>query len=95
VSAVSSALFCSDLFAQGGDGPVVTRDDLVGVAIASEERSQSMSQTPATAPTLRRLAELAPRMLAMMHGSSYAGNAAASLEALAAHSAQKLNQASP
>ncbi len=91
----TSTLFCSDLFAHGGDGPAVTRDDLVGVAIASEERSQSMSQTPATAPTLRRQAALAPRTLAVMHGSSFAGDAASLLEALAAHCARKLNPASP
>jgi flavorubredoxin len=89
----TSTLFCSDLFAHGGDGPAVTQDDLVSIAIESEERSQSMSLTPATAPTLRRLAALAPRMLAVMHGSSYAGNAAASLDSLADHCARKLKNA--
>jgi hypothetical protein len=39
--------------------------------------------TPATAPTLRRLAELAPRTLAIMHGPSYAGDGAQALLELA------------
>jgi flavorubredoxin len=85
----TSTLFCSDLFAHGGDGAAVTRDDLVDRAIASEERSQSMSLTPATVPTLRRLAALAPRRLGVMHGSSFAGDAAASLNSLADHFAAK------
>ncbi|HKT16631.1 MAG TPA: MBL fold metallo-hydrolase [Stellaceae bacterium] len=86
----SATLFCSDLFAHGGNGPAVTGEDLVSIAIESEERSQSMSLTPATAATLRRLAGLAPRTLAVMHGSSYAGDAVASLGALADHAERKL-----
>lgn len=39
--------------------------------------------TPTTAPTIRRLAELAPTTLAIMHGSSYSGDAAKTLLALA------------
>jgi len=85
-----ATLFCSDLFAHGGNGAAVTSDDLVPVAIDSEERSQSMSLTPATAPSLRRLAALAPRTLAVMHGSSYAGDGAAALGALADHAERKL-----
>lgn len=89
----TATLFCSDLFAHAGDGPAVTERDILEPAIAAEERSQSMSLTPATAPTLRRLAALNPRTLAVMHGSSYAGDAAASLRALADHSERKLRSA--
>jgi len=89
----TGTLFCSDLFAHGGDGPAVTEGDIVGPAIAGEERAQSMSLTPATAPTLRRLAALEPRMLAVMHGSSYAGNAPAALRALADHAERALRDA--
>jgi len=39
--------------------------------------------TPATGATIRRLAKLAPRTLAVMHGSSYSGDAAPVLESLA------------
>ena len=39
--------------------------------------------TPATGATIRRLAKLAPRTLAVMHGSSYAGDTAPVLESLA------------
>ncbi|HXS41952.1 MAG TPA: MBL fold metallo-hydrolase [Stellaceae bacterium] len=90
----SATLFCSDLFAHGGDGPAVTSDDVVATAIEGEDRSQSMSLTPATAPMLRRLAALAPRTLAVMHGSSYAGKPAAALGALADHAERKLKSLS-
>ena len=39
--------------------------------------------TPSTAPTIRRLAELAPTTIAVMHGSSFTGNGAAALNLLA------------
>ena len=39
--------------------------------------------TPNTAPTIRRLAELAPTTIAVMHGSSFSGDGAAALNALA------------
>ncbi len=89
----TATLFCSDLFAHGGDGGALTEEDLVQRAIESEEHSQSMSLTPTTAPALRRLASLAPRRLAVMHGSSYAGDAAGALERLAAHFERKLRAA--
>jgi flavorubredoxin len=89
----TGTLFCSDLFAHGGDGPALTKDDILGPAIAGEERSQAMSLTPATAPTLRRLAALAPRTLAVMHGSSYNGDAVAALGALADYAERKLKDA--
>jgi hypothetical protein len=72
----------------------VTSNDVVAIAIEGEDRSQSMSLTPATAPMLRRLAELAPRTLAVMHGSSYAGKPAAALGALADHAERKLKSLS-
>ena len=86
-------LFCSDLFAHGGDGPALTDGDIVGPGITSEERSQAMSLTATTGPALRRLAALAPRTLALMHGSSTATGAAASLAALADHCERALRTA--
>lgn len=44
---------------------------------------QATGLTPATAPTIRRLATLAPRTLALMHGSSFTGDCARALAALA------------
>lgn len=51
------------------------------------------SLTPGTGPTIRRLAELEPRTMAIMHGSSYSGDCAATLEALAAAYDQRLERA--
>jgi hypothetical protein len=41
------------------------------------------SLNPAMGATIRGLASLAPRTLALMHGPSYAGDGAAALQALA------------
>ncbi len=65
-------LFCGDLFTHAGDGPPLTTDDIVGPALAAEEMFQATGLCVATAPTIRRLAALEPRTLALMHGSSTA-----------------------
>jgi flavorubredoxin len=87
---ITGTLMCSDILGHPGDGPAVTEADIVDRAIEGEARSRSMSLTPATAPTLRRLAALKPKRLALMHGSSYAGDAGGALERLAGHFAAKL-----
>lgn len=79
----TGTLFCSDLLAQVGDGPAVTDGDVVGPAVAAEEMFQAMPLTPRTAPTLRRLAALEPKTLAIMHGASLAGDGAAALREFA------------
>ena len=76
-------LCCGDLLTHVGNAPALTRDDVVGPAIAAEEMFQPTSLGPTTAPTIRKLADLAPQTLAIMHGSSYAGDAKAALRALA------------
>jgi flavorubredoxin len=76
-------LFCGDLFAHVGDEGPVTDQDIVDVAMAAEDMFASTSLGPRTAPTLRRLAELEPTTLALMHGASYRGDGAAALRALA------------
>ena len=86
---VTGTLFCSDLFTQIGQTPSTTSDDIVGPAIETERRMGFMPRTANTAPTLRRLAALAPRTLALMHGPAYAGDAAAALDALAAHYSER------
>jgi flavorubredoxin len=89
----TGTLFCSDVLGHPGNGPALVETDILGKAVDSEKRSHSMSLTPATAPTLRRLAALRPKRLALMHGSSFAGDAAGALNALADHLAAELHAA--
>ena len=79
----TNTLLCGDLFAHLGNGPAVTSTDIVGPAAAAEDAFRSTCLTPATAPTIRRLSALAPRTLALMHGSSFTGDCAGVLAALA------------
>lgn len=79
----TGTLFCGDLFAHVGDGPAVVDTDIVDLAVSGEELFHSTSIGPATAPTIRRLAALHPRRLALMHGSSFDGDATGQLERLA------------
>ena len=80
---VTGTLFSGDLCTQTGDGPAVTDQDLVEPAIAAEELFCATSMGPAVPSTYRRLAALAPRTLAVMHGSSYNGDCAALLSTMA------------
>lgn len=66
----TKTLFCGDLFTHCGNGPALTTDDIVGPALAAEEIFHATALSSATAPTIRRLAALEPRTLALMHGSS-------------------------
>jgi flavorubredoxin len=79
----TKTLLCGDLFTQLGNGPALTDGDVVGPAIAAEDIFKYSSLNPGMGATLRRLAELAPRTLALMHGPSFAGDGAAALHALA------------
>lgn len=79
----TGTLLCGDLFTQVGDGPALTEGDIVGPAIAAEEMFRYSSLNPGMGGTIRRLAELAPRTLALMHGPSFNGDGAAALRALA------------
>jgi len=79
----TGTLLCGDLFAHVGNGEALTRDDLVGPAIEGERLFHSTSLGPLTAPTIRRLAQLSPQRLGLMHGSSFEGDAAAQLLRLA------------
>jgi flavorubredoxin len=76
-------LFCGDLFARTGPAPATTSDDIVDAAIAHDQLMHGHAYTPNTGPTLRRLAELQPQHLALMHGPSFVGDGAAQLAALA------------
>lgn len=76
-------LFCGDLVTQLGDGAAITGDNLVDAAIAAEELFHQTSMGPAVPATYRRLADLNPARLAIMHGSSYEGDCAGLLRQLA------------
>ena len=79
----TGTLFCGDLVTQLGDGPAITGDDLFDAAVAAEELFHQTSLGPAVPATYRRLADLNPQRLAIMHGSSYDGDCPALLRALA------------
>jgi len=79
----TATLFCGDLFTHAGNPDPVTEDDIVGPAIEAERIFRSTSLGPFTAPTIRRLSQLNPQTLALMHGSSYWGDGAAALNRLA------------
>jgi flavorubredoxin len=76
-------LMCGDLFTQVGDGPPLTEGDVVGPAIAGEDMFNYSSLAPSMGTTIRGLAKLSPRTLALMHGPSFAGDGGAALRALA------------
>lgn len=79
----TGTLLCGDLFTQLGAGAALTEVDIVGPAIAAEDLFQYSSLSPAMGGTMRRLAELSPRTLALMHGPSFRGDGRAALRALA------------
>jgi flavorubredoxin len=73
-------LLCSDLFFHVGDPEPLTESDIVGRARGAMVRGMAgpmpkdMPFTPYTESTLARLAALAPKTLAVMHGSSFRGD---------------------
>lgn len=79
----TATLFCGDLFTQMGDGPALTDGDIVGPALAAEALFHFSALSPATTTTIRRLAALEPRTLAIMHGSSTRTRCGESLHMLA------------
>jgi flavorubredoxin len=79
----TGTLLCGDLFTQLGDGPALTEGDVVGPAIAGEDVFRYASLSPGMGATIRGLADLRPRTLALMHGPSFSGDGAAALRALA------------
>jgi flavorubredoxin len=79
----TATLLCGDLFTHTGDGPACTDGDLVTPAIAAEAMFGYTSSAPRLATTARTLADLAPRTLACMHGSSFTGDGGRALLDLA------------
>lgn len=82
-------LLCSDLFHQNGDVEAFTETDIVGRARAAmteyeaSEFAGYIPYTDRTAGILNGLADLAPRTLAAMHGSTFRGDVARALRDLA------------
>jgi flavorubredoxin len=79
-------LLCSDLFHQIGDLEPLTSADVVGRSHQALKHYQAgvlaeyMPYTPLTAASLRKLADLKPKTLAIMHGSSFTGDCARALD---------------
>jgi flavorubredoxin len=83
-------LLCSDLFFHPQSDVPLIESDIVGRARESilfgmqSPLAKDMPYTPYTDSTMQRLAELAPRTLALMHGSSFRGDGRKAIEDLAA-----------
>lgn len=82
-------LLCSDLFHQVGDVEPQTTSDIIGrvrqtlIDYESGPFASYLPYTPHTAAILKRLAELKPKTLAPMHGSSFSGNGGQAIEDMA------------
>jgi len=80
----TGTLLCGDLFSQlGGKDVAVTENDLVAPAMDAEAMFRSSSMAPNTTDIMRKLGDLNPTTLAIMHGSSYRGDGKAALYDLA------------
>jgi flavorubredoxin len=83
-------LLCSDLFHQVGDVEPLTTSDVVGRSVEAMKAYQGgvlADYSPYTHNTVRlfdKLADLNPRRLAIMHGSSFEGDGAQAITNLAA-----------
>ena len=82
-------LFSSDLFHQNGDVEALTESDVLGrvrqalVVGQAGPFADYMPYTRQTDGTLQRLADLKPKTIAAMHGSSFAGDGERALRDLA------------
>ena len=79
----TGTLLCGDLFTQLGDGPAVTSRRRCRPRDRGRGPVPPRASIRAMGATIRGLASLAPRTLALMHGPSYSGDGAAALRALA------------
>lgn len=79
----TGTLMCGDLFTQFGNERALTDGDIVGPAVMAEDLFRYSALNPTMGATIRGLAALAPRTLALMHGPSFTGDGAAALRALA------------
>lgn len=91
----TETLFTGDLFTHIGNGSPLTHDSIVPAAIATEDAFHSTSLAPSIGRTIRALAALKPRRLAVMHGSCFEGDCAGALNELAAFYENALAKATP
>jgi flavorubredoxin len=86
---VNGTLFSSDLFHQNGDVEARTESDVVDraretlLAYQASPLANYMPYTKHTDAVLQRLADLRPRTIAAMHGSTYAGDGERAIRDLA------------
>ena len=86
---LSALLLCSDLFFHPGNPEPLAGDEVLERAQDSIVQNldgplaKDMPYTPYTDDTLRRVAALKPRTMAVMHGSSFEGDGEAAIESLA------------
>ncbi len=78
----TGTLLCGDLFTQLG-AKATTDGDIVEPAVAAEDVFRASSLAPSSGATVRRLADLAPTTLALMHGPAFSGDCVGALKALA------------
>ena len=77
-------LLCGDLFTAGGaDVPPLSSSDVLGPALAMEAAVPYLVHGPHVRPLLEKLARTEPRVLGLMHGSSFQGDGGRALRALA------------
>jgi flavorubredoxin len=88
----TNTLLCGDLFSQYGAYDASTTNDVAPAAIADPDTGY-LSLHPTTGAVIRRLADLEPSTLALMHGPTYKGDGAASLRALAEDLEYKIDAA--
>jgi flavorubredoxin len=81
----TGTLLCGDVCATFGQGAAVTTDAewLVNTALESEASMPACPPGPAVPAVLRQLADLNPRVLAVMHGPSFDGDGGSLLQSLA------------
>jgi glyoxylase-like metal-dependent hydrolase (beta-lactamase superfamily II) len=80
----TGTLLCGDLFSHLGGNIALTTGDVVGPAMAAEALFHASSMAPDTADVMRRLGDLAPTTLAIMHGTSFSGDGKQAFHDLAA-----------
>jgi flavorubredoxin len=79
----TGTLLCGDLFTAVGNSAPLVDSERVGAAMAAEDIFSATCLTPRTGATLRRLADLTPTTLGLMHGPSFTGDGAEQLTDLA------------
>jgi flavorubredoxin len=79
----TSTLLAGDLLTHVGRCPALTESDIVEPALEAEGFFHATGLTTNLQPTLAQLAALNPTTLAVMHGSSFAGDCAGQLRGLA------------